>query len=548
MSSELGIPLSIANILVNRKIQTAEAAHQFLFGTLEGLHDPYLMKGMKEAVERILKAVSQKEKILIFGDYDVDGVLSVVMLVKALESLGADADYFIPERLKEGYGLKEEHIEIVLKKKARLVISVDCGIKASRFVQKANSHGIDVIITDHHLPEICLPEALAILNPVLEDSGYPDKSLAGVGVVFKLTQALLERNQRNSSLQEYLKLVSIGTISDVAELRGENRLLVKFGLKELENISNTGLRSLIEVCGLGGKKISEGDVGFRIGPRINAAGRMEKADLAVRLFFSSSPDETEELARHLDRLNTHRQKTEEKIFRQAHQRIQKGTLEKSHKILIMGCEEWHRGVIGIVASRLKDYYSRPVIMFSYKDGKAYGSGRSIRDFSLIDCLEECKNLFLSYGGHPLAVGCSLMRENMDALKQVLNDLALSRITDEQMRKKVYIDATLDFDAINRFLLDHFFLLFPFGIGNPKPVFMTRNVKVVSQPHLLKGKHTKLLLRQGGRTFEALGWDREDWAQTLHRGDSVDAAYSFQFSSYLGQERLSFSLADLRRPV
>lgn len=317
LASELGIPQVIAQVLINRKITEAEQAHLFLEGRLAQLHDPFLMSGMTAAVERIKSAIARREKILIFGDYDVDGVLSVVMLVKALGSLSADVEYFIPERLKEGYGIKDEHIAVAAGKGARLVISVDCGIKANGFVRKANEQGIDVIITDHHRPGPELPEALAVLNPVLESSGYPDKSLAGVGVVFKLIQALFEQAGRASVLPHYLKLVAIGTISDVAELRGENRILVKLGLQGLDSVSNQGLRSLIEICGLKGKRISEGDIGFRIGPRINAAGRMGATDLAVRLFFSPSLEETAGIARHLDELNSQRQTAEEKIHKQA---------------------------------------------------------------------------------------------------------------------------------------------------------------------------------------------------------------------------------------
>jgi len=546
LSSELDIPLPIAQILVNRKIHKPDVAHKFLFGTWDELYDPFLMKGMKEAVERIQRAIFEKERILIFGDYDVDGVLSVVMLFKALESLGGDVSYFIPARLKEGYGIKEEHLEVVLQNKACLVISVDCGIKAVEFVQKAKELGVDVIITDHHLPGPRLPEALAILNPALKDSGYPENNLAGVGVVFKLVQALFNKEQRVPNLRHFMKLVSIGTISDIADLRGENRLFVKYGLKELEDVSNLGLKSLLDVCGLRSKKISEGDVGFRIGPRINAAGRMATADLAVRLFFSSSLEETAELAQNLDLLNSRRQMTEERILNQALDRIKKKSLHKSYRILIMGCEEWHRGVIGIVASRLKDFFLRPVILFSYEDGQAYGSGRSISEFSLIDCLNECQEYLLTYGGHPLAVGCSLRRDRMNAFKQAINELASLHLSDDLMKRKIIIDTKIDFNEVNFHFLDNFSLLYPFGVGNPKPVFMTEKAEVVSQPQCLQGKHAKLLLRQKGRTFEAMGWEKGDWSQALRKGDLISIAYSFQFSSYLGEEKLTLSLEGLRK--
>jgi single-stranded-DNA-specific exonuclease len=545
LSNELAIPPEIAQILVNRNLSDAESAGKFLHGTLEELHDPYLMKDMKEAVERISQAISQKEKILIFGDYDVDGILSVVILSKALESLGAEVDYFIPERLKEGYGIKEEYIDIVLEREASLVISVDCGIKAIRFTKRAKEAGVDIIITDHHLPGDILPEAKAILNPVLNDSGYPDRSLAGIGVVFKLIQALLEKEGKSSSLPHYMKLVSIGTIADVAELKGENRLFVKFGLKGLEEAANTGLLSLMESCGLKGRRVSAGDVGYRIGPRINAAGRMGMTDLAVKLFFTDSLPESLELVGHLDKLNSQRQKTQGKIYEQALRKIRERTLDKRYRFLILGCEEWHRGVIGIVASKLKDLFHRPVLIFVYEDGKAYGSGRSINEFPLIACMDDCKDLFLNYGGHSMAVGCVLAQENLTPFRKAANAYVDSRITDEHLKRKIYIDSKIDFSAISSGFIDNFFLLSPFGVGNPKPIFLTEKAEVVREPMKIQGKHAKLLIRQEGRIFEALGWDKGEWAQSVQKGDKIDLAYSLQFSEYMGEEKLSLSVEDIK---
>ena len=552
LAAELGIPPPIARILANRKISDPESARRFLHGTIEDLHDPYLMAGMKEAVERIFQAMERGEKILIFGDYDVDGVLSVVMLHKALKGLGARVDYFIPERLKDGYGIKDEHIEVVAERGARLVISVDCGVKSNGFVRAARERGIDVIITDHHLPGEELPAALAVLDPVLESSGYPDRNLAGVGVAFKLIQALLGRaqpdpNKRLALLRSYMKLVAIGTVADVAKLTGENRIFVKQGLKELGHVSNIGLKSLIEVAGLTGKKISEGDIGFRLGPRINAAGRMENADIAVKLFFSESSEAAADLAGRLDRKNTERQATEERIYKQACARVAKNALDKRYKILILGCEEWHRGIIGIVASKLKEAFGRPVILFSYDDGTAYGSGRSISEFSLINCLDECRDLFLTYGGHELAAGCTLRKDDLPAFKNAANAVADSQITDEHLQRKVVIDAKLDFADIDGPFLEYLALLSPFGVGNPRPLFLSEDVEVVGPPRLLKnGKHAKFLLGQNGRTFEALGWDKGAWADGVRRGDRVRVAFGLQSSTYLGQEQLTLTLAGMKK--
>jgi single-stranded-DNA-specific exonuclease len=545
LASELGIPLPIAQVLLNRKIDGPGAVDRFLNGTLRHLHDPFLMSGMKEAVDRVSQAIERRERILIFGDYDVDGVLSVVMLHEALKAMKADVDYFIPDRLKEGYGIKDEHIGVAAERGARLVISVDCGIKAIGFVRTAKDLGIDVIITDHHRPGPELPAALAVLDPVLPDCGYPDKKLAGVGVVFKFIQALFKKKGREGLLEPYLKPAAIGTISDIAELKGENRLLVKYGLEGLGDVRNIGLRSLIDICRLQRKKITEGDIGFRIGPRINAAGRMGMADLAVRLFLSKDKVETALIARRLDGLNATRQAAEDRIYRQAFEQITASGLDRTYRILILGCAEWHRGVIGIVASRLKDAFCRPVILFSYEEEKAFGSGRSTEEFSLIDCLDECRSLFVSYGGHPYAVGCTLPRDRLPALKEAANAFAGARITDEQMKRKIVIDARLDFSEATDGFLENLSLLAPFGVGNPRPVFLTEGAEIIAEPQTLQGRHAKFIVRQGSRTFEALGWERGGWAERFHKKDRIDLAFTLQSSSYLGEEKSYLSLEGVK---
>jgi len=545
LAGALDIPPAIARVLVNRKITTEEAAREFLFGDLTKLHDPYLMKDMDKAVARIGLAVDRRERILIFGDYDVDGVLSTVMLKKALTTLGADVEYFIPERLTDGYGIKVEHVRIPLERGAALVISVDCGIKSVEFTARARERGIDVIITDHHRPGDALPEAVAVLDPVLPGSGYPDAGLAGVGVTFKLIQALLAKAGKDTGLAHYMKLVAIGTVADVAELKGENRLFVKQGLKGLRDVANPGLRSLIEACGLGRRKISEGDLGFRIGPRINAAGRMGMTDLAVRLFFSEDPAETLALVQKLDDLNAQRQRTEEKIFDEARGRIEERGLDRRYKCLVLGSPDWHRGVIGIVASKLKDRFNRPVVLFHYENGKAHGSGRSISEVPLIDLLEDCKAHFLSYGGHRLAVGCTLPTEGLAAFKAALNASAERRIAEDSLRKKIKIDGPLDFSAVDGRFMAAFGLLVPFGVGNPKPLFMADDVEVVTEPQVLQGKHLKFLARQDGRVLEALCWDKADWRHVVRRGSRVSLAFSLMTSEYLGEQRTNLSVEDLK---
>ncbi len=545
LAEALSLPPALARVLVNRKILTPDEARAFLHGGLEGLHDPYLMKGMDRAVERIGAAIDRGEKILIFGDYDVDGVLSTVMLMKALTTLGAKAGYFIPERLTDGYGIKEDHVRIPVERGASLVISVDCGIKALEFTARARERGVDVIVTDHHRPGETLPEAVSVLDPVLEDSGYPDRGLAGVGVVFKLIQALLRKAGKDAGLPHYMKLVSIGTVADVAELKGENRLFVKHGLQGLRNVANTGLRSLMEACGLGHRKISEGDLGFRIGPRINAAGRMGMTDLAVRLFFSEDAAESAALVQKLDELNAQRQRTEERIFTEACERVERRGLDRKYKCLVLGSPDWHRGVIGIVASKLKDRFHRPVVLFNYDNGKAHGSGRSISEVPLIDLLEDCRHHFLSYGGHRLAVGCTLATERMAAFKETLNPLAEARISEDALTRKIRIDGPLGFAEIDDAFLETFGLLVPFGVGNPKPLFVAEEVEVVGEPQVLQGKHLKFLARQGGRVFEALGWDKSDWRHVVHRGGRVSLVFSLGRSEFMGETRTNLVIEDLK---
>jgi len=545
LAQELNLSHEIATVLVNRGLSTAPEAAFFLYGGLEDLYDPFLMKGMKDAVERILRAITRKEKIVVFGDYDVDGILSVVMLVKALRSVGGQVEYFIPERMKDGYGLKPHHLPRILEMKAELLISVDCGIKAVEFVRGARENGLEVIITDHHHPGESLPEAVAILNPVLESSGYPDRNLAGVGVVFKLIQALFRRLAAPLDLTHYLKLVSIGTVADVAELKGENRILVREGLRKLKETKTPGLKSLVEGTGLNNKKINEVDLGFRLGPRINAAGRLGMTEVALKLFFSDSPEECASLVKKLNELNSARQRIEEKILKEALEKIEERHLHEKYRLLVLGSENWHRGVIGVVASRIKEYYFRPVILFAYEDGKAYGSGRSIPDLPLIELIDECRDLLQNYGGHKQAIGCTLDYEKIPDFKEKINSLAASRITDDLLERKLQIDCRLNFSSITPSFIESYSYLLPFGVGNPRPIFMAEDVDVLNEPATIQNRHLKLWVRQSGRVFEAMAWEKAKVWSGLRRGSTLDLAYSFQISDYKGSRQLNLVVEDLR---
>ncbi|MDI6848414.1 MAG: single-stranded-DNA-specific exonuclease RecJ [Candidatus Saccharicenans sp.] len=545
LAQELNLPHEIATILVNRGLRSASEAAFFLYGGLNELHDPFLMKGMKEAVERILRAIDKKEKIVIFGDYDVDGILSVVMMVKALGLLGGQVEYFIPERMKDGYGLKLHHLENILQMKADLLISVDCGIKAEDFVREARASGLEVIITDHHHPGERLPGAVAILNPVLDSSGYPDRNLAGVGVVFKLIQALFLRLGINQDLSHFLKLVSIGTVADVSELKGENRILVREGLKRLKEARTPGLRSLLDGSGLNNRKLNEVDLGFRLGPRINAAGRLGMTEIALQLFFSESLEECNSLVKKLNELNSARQRIEEKILKETVEKIETRQLHQKYRLLVLGSEKWHRGVIGIVASRVKEIFYRPVILFAYENGQAFGSGRSVPELSLIDLVNECADLCQNFGGHKQAVGCTLSYDRLPEFKERINSLARARITDELLERKLRIDCRLNFSSLSPSFLEFYSKLLPFGVGNPRPVFIAEEADILGQPSVVQNRHLKFWARQSGRVFEVIAWDKARCWPNLRRGSCVDLAYSLQFSDYRGKRQIILALEDLR---
>lgn len=546
LRAKFGFGYPITRILVNRGLNKTEEVELFLWGSWQDGPSPFLFKDMELCLERIERAIEKREKILIFGDYDADGILALVMLYRALSQLGASVDYYVPDRLKEGYGIKERHLPLIKEKGVSLVITVDCGIKANEFVRLAKEAKIDVIITDHHQPGEQLPEALAILNPHLPESGYPFPHLTAVGVAFKLIQALLMRKKRESLLPYYTKLVAIGTITDIAPLIGENRLLVRHGLKTLSDVRNPGLRQLLEICGLGGEKINEGDVGFRLGPRINAAGRMASADLAVKLFLTASEAEALLLSQKLNHLNNMRQQAEEKILNQVLTKIIDRHWTDKYKIFITGSEEWSRGIIGIVANRLREQFNRPVILFAYENEYAYGSGRSLNSFSIIDALRSCQDLFEDFGGHHHAAGCVLRREKMPELKRRLNAVASVKLKDEDLRPTLMIDSPLRFREITRSFLQDYQLLPPFGPGNPRPNFLFSGVKVASKPQFFSNNFLKLKLEQDDLVFEAIGSVNAEDIRLFEEGHKLDVVASLQMTRFRGEESFILSIEDWAR--
>jgi single-stranded-DNA-specific exonuclease len=539
LAAALGIGLPAARVLIARDLRDPGAARRFLRPSLADLHAPGELRGLPEAVARLRCAILQHQPILIYGDYDVDGTTSVVILKKAIELAGGAASFFVPHRLRDGYGMRSDVVEKAAADGVKLIISVDTGIRAAEVVRRANELAIDVIITDHHLPEAELPPALAVLNPNRPDCGYPDKNLCGVGVAFKLVQALLasldwpaEKLRRVT--ESFLKLVAIGTVADVVPLMGENRIIVKHGLSGMGQVRNPGLRALLDVSGFtNGRLPSAMDVAFRIAPRINAAGRMDTANAVIEMFITDDPERARVLAQQLHTLNTERQQAEAEVTAQIVEECVLTPIGDGQRALVFAADNWHRGVLGIVASRLVERYHRPVFVLSHnpEDGTAQGSGRSIRPFHLLEALESMPELFERFGGHRQAAGLTLPSDKVDLFRARLNDFAAARLTLDDLAPQVEIDATLEFSEINERSVAELFSLAPFGCGNPAPKFVAFDVEVAGPPVLMKEKHLRLMLRQNGRTLALKAWNFAERACDLPAGARVDVIFTLENDAY-----------------
>ncbi|MFC1807730.1 single-stranded-DNA-specific exonuclease RecJ [Candidatus Omnitrophota bacterium] len=543
LSDKLSISPIISQLLINRGIDTPEKAEEFLRPSLLKLHDPFLMKGAKRAVARIKKAINDKERIMVYGDYDVDGISATALLIIVLKKLGADVDSFIPNRLKDGYGLSKKSFGAIQKSKIRLLVTVDCGVSAVSEIYELNSLGIDVIVTDHHTPSEILPNAYAILNPLQKGCPYPDKSLAGVGVAFKLASALLGRDE--NSLYELLDLVCLGTVADVVPLIGENRILVKNGLDELTHTKKKGLKALIERSYLKGKVITSHYVGFILGPRINATGRLGSPELSLRLLLTDDEDEAVQLAKSLDQENKNRQKMEEKVLRQALARVERDIDFKDQKIIVLEDDEWHQGVIGVVASRLVDKFYRPTVMISMNGDEGKGSARSIKKFHLFDALSECSDLLKNYGGHSYAAGLTVRRNRLGDFKKKINKLACERIITEDLVPNINVDIDIPMSSLSKKLLVELEALAPFGLGNPKPVFSSKNLKIKTAPEVLRRDTVKMWITDGKVTAQALGYNMADSLPSDPLNQRVDIAYSANLDIYKGITSIKLQLKDLR---
>jgi single-stranded-DNA-specific exonuclease len=542
----------VARLLCQRGFDDPERAARFLAPRLDHLHDPMALADMPVAVDRILGAIARRERIAIHGDYDVDGITSTVILRRALELLGADVAHFIPERLKDGYGLQPAAIDRLHADGVALIVSVDCGIRGADAARRAHELGIDLIITDHHEPDAELPRALAVINPKRHDCAYPDKYLAGVGVALKLVQALCTRAGRESWLPGFVKIAAIGTLADVVPLVGENRLIAKLGLDLLSHGPHrVGLRALLGVAGLTGKAIDSYHISFMVAPRVNAAGRMSTPDIATRLLLATDDameDEANALALQLDSENVRRQEEEAAILSSAKKVVLTDPDIGARSILVVAGEGWHRGVIGIVASKLVDTFHRPAIVLSIEDGMAHGSCRSIPSFDMLGALERCAVLLTRFGGHKQAAGLALDASNVRAFRTAINDVADQVLGPDDLMPRLRIDADLTFRGISGNVAAEVATLAPFGAGNPRPVFAARGVEIVDGPRTLKERHLKMALRQEGRIFRAIAWraaERHDYF-TEHKA-ALDIAFSLEQNQYNGETFVELTLADAKRP-
>ncbi len=549
---ELGISPLTARLLCSRGLGDLEDARRFLAPSLDDLHDPFRLTDMAPAVERILGAIARQERIAIHGDYDVDGVTSTVILRRALELLGADVIHFIPERLRDGYGLQTPALDRLHADGVRLVISVDCGIRAADAARHAASLGLDLIITDHHEPDDTLPPALAVINPKRHDCTYPDKNLAGVGVALKLVHALCLKSGRSGWLPAFVKIAAIGTLADVVPLTGENRVIAKLGLGMLSaGPHKIGLRSLLDVCGLTGKEIDSYHVGFVIGPRVNAAGRMSTPDIAARLLLASDEamaEETRGLAEQLNSENLRRRKEEAAIVAEARKVVETDLDVGSRSVIVVAGDGWHRGVIGIVASKLVDAFHRPAIVLSQDGDTAYGSCRSIPSFNMLAALESSAELMTKFGGHEQAAGLTIESSRIRELRARVNEYADGRLQPDDLRPRLRIDGSLTFRSISEQVVSDLSALAPFGTGNPRPIFRSGSVEVVDGPRLLKARHLKMSFRQEGRVIRGIAWraaDRESFV-AAHRG-AIDVALSLEQDTWNGERYLQLSVADVHAP-
>lgn len=547
ISAKVGLDRIVVKILFNRQIDSSDSIRQFLQPSLSDLLDPFTMFGMGKAVERILEALRANEKIMVYGDYDVDGITAASLLYLVLNKLGAQVVYYLPNRLVEGYGLSVDGIKEAVAKGVTLIVSVDTGVTAVEEVKYASSLGIDCILTDHHEPGEILPDPVALVNPKQKDCTYSGGELSGVGVAFKLAQALYERLQQDQvELEEHLDLVALGTAADIVPLIGENRILTKFGIRQISRTTKPGLKSLTFVSGLMGKEIGTGQVVFILAPRINAIGRLGDAEMAIRLLTTKDERVAAEIARQLDKENQRRKNIDEKTLNEALDQIRGSVDTGDDRAIILASEGWHQGVIGIVASRLVERFHLPTIMIAIDNGEGKGSARSIPGFHLCNALKECEDLLLRYGGHKYAAGLTIDPKNIEKFRIRMKEVSRRLLTDDDLVAKLYIDSELELSQVNDRFLDVLETFAPFGPQNMRPVFLTRNCEILGQPYCVGKNHLKMKVRKGEAVFDVIGFGFGDWVRQLSgRGNLVDLVYVIEYNSFNDHTRIQLRLKDMK---
>lgn len=534
----------LASILVNRNIEE-DKIEAFLNPTRKSFHDPFLMPDMKKAVDRILKAMQNKEKIIIYGDYDVDGITSITVLKSFLEDRGVHVDSYIPNRLEEGYGLNKPAIEKIAENKYQLMITVDCGISGIEEIEYANSLGIETIVTDHHEVGDSLPNAIAIVDAKRKDNEYPCRDLAGVGVVFKLIQAIgIKLGLEEKEYLKYLDIVCIGTISDIVPLVDENRAIAKLGLLLVRQTKNLGLQSLLMSSGY--KNIDSTTISFGVAPRINACGRMGHADEALNLFLSKDIYEVNELTKKLNEYNKIRQETEKNIYEDAVKQIEQNKLNEKNAIIVSG-ENWHHGVIGIVSSKITDLYFKPSILLCNEGEFSKGSGRSIPGFDLHQALMQCQDTIDRFGGHAMAIGITIKTDKFQEFAEEFENVAKEAKIDEII-PIINIDAKIELNEINKEMVESLKLLEPYGEGNKMPIFAFRNLKIDSIRALSEGKHIKLTLRDNNNIINAIGFNLGKIAEDYRIGDKIDVVGTLEINSFNGVDSLQINIKDVMKSV
>ncbi len=534
-----------AIILYNRGVQEDVAIDKFLSRNLDILHDPYLMKDMEKAAARIRQAQEKNEKITIYGDYDVDGITSIAILYKHLREMGIEVDYYVPDRMQEGYGINRDALDKIREGGTALIITVDTGITAVEESEYAKEIGLDVIVTDHHECKEQIPAVYAAVDPKRKDCPYPFKSLAGVGVVFKLIQALDDKESLPELMEKYSDLMCLGTVADISPLVDENRVIVTEGLKRFRATKNVGLKALIDVS-TNGKAITTSTIGYTIAPRINASGRLGCASRSVELFLTEDENRAKELAESLCEENTLRQQTEQKMFREAMEYLENHPEVKEDNVIVIPHENWHHGIVGIVSSKITEKFYKPSILFAIDGEEAKGSGRSVNGFNLFGALESSSELLEKFGGHELAAGLTIKAANIEEFRKKINSCSKDQFSETMRTPTILLDAAIKVPYITLETVNDINRLQPFGVDNPIPLFAVRNIKIHKISVMSEGKHLRMTLLKEGKYLDSVGFGMGEYYQYLQEGDFIDVAFSLDINDYKGFQNVQLILKDIKK--